>query len=131
VLILLVDGPEIYLTSTDIIEAQRVGKLDEKHCAQVAKHAVTPRLGIDPGFFGRFMNDVAWNELEQLPKNIDMMTGWLGGGVVDWFRHCNPNQPTSRAQSAPFLSICYGMPVKIFQDFPSNIAAHFESLAPG
>jgi hypothetical protein len=51
-----------------------------------------------------------------------VVTCWLGGLSVFWFRHRTPNQAASRPQSAQFKSILhlsYGIAVKML------IMAHF------
>ena len=66
----------------DIIEAQRMGKLGEKHRAQVAEHGIGPGFDIDSCLPGCPVDDVTRNELEHLPENIDMVTWWLSGVSV-------------------------------------------------
>ncbi len=66
----------------DIIEAQRMGKLGEKHRAQVAEHGIGPGFDIDASLSGCPVDDVTRNELEHLPKNIDVVTCWLSGVSV-------------------------------------------------
>jgi len=56
-----------------------MGQLGEDHRAEVAEHRITPCFGIHTSLLGCPINDVTRNELEYLPKNIDVMTGWLSG----------------------------------------------------
>ena len=56
-----------------------MGKLNENHRSKVAAHAVAAGLEIDSCLLGCLVDDVTRNELEHLPKNIDVMACWLGG----------------------------------------------------
>jgi len=77
------DGPRFEPQPVaDIIEAQRMGELDEKHRAEVAEHGVGPGFDIDASLPGCPVDDVTRNELEHLPKNIDVVTCWLSGVSV-------------------------------------------------
>ena len=56
-----------------------MGKLHEEHCSQLAEHGVGAGLGIDASLSGGGVDNATRNELEHLPKNIDMVACWLGG----------------------------------------------------
>jgi hypothetical protein len=64
----------------DIVETQSMGELNEEHRAEVAQHGVSAGFDINASLPGCPVDDVARNELEHLPKNIDVVTCWLGGG---------------------------------------------------
>ena len=66
----------------DVIEAQGMGQLHEEHCAQMTEHGVGACFGIDARFLGCLVDDATRNELEDLPKNIDVVACWLSGWCV-------------------------------------------------
>ena len=77
------DGPRLEPQPVaDIIEAHGMGELHKDHRAEVAERAVTARFEIDARLLGALMNDATRNKLEHLPKNIDVVTCWLGGVSV-------------------------------------------------
>ena len=58
-----------------------MGELDEAHRAQMTEHGVGAGLGIAASLSGGGVEDAPRNELEHLPKNIEMVTCWLGGAM--------------------------------------------------
>ena len=60
----------------------RMSELNEEHRAEMAKHGVGAGFGIDARFLGCLVDDTTWNELEKLPKNIDVVACWLSGWNV-------------------------------------------------
>jgi len=97
-----------------------MSKLHKDHRAKVAEDAVGSRVEIYACLLGCFVNAVTWNDLEYLPKNIDVVACQLACVGVFSFSHRSPNQAASCRQSAHFFPIfasVYGMPVIDFRGF--------------
>jgi len=56
-----------------------MGKLNENHRSKVAANAVAAGFEIDSCLLGCLVDNVTRNELEHLPKNIDVVACWLSG----------------------------------------------------
>lgn len=59
-----------------------MSELGEKHRAEVAEHGESSGFDIDARLTGCPLDDVARNEFEHLPKNMDVVTRWLSGVSV-------------------------------------------------
>ena len=74
-------GPRLHAQPVaDVVEAHGMGQLREDHRAEVVEHAEGAGLGLHARLPGGLRNEDARNELEHLPKNVDVVACWLGGG---------------------------------------------------
>ena len=70
---------------TDVVKADSVGQLREKHADDMTPCAEGSRHGIHPGLACEFRNKMRRNEIAKLPKNAEFGCGWFG---VSFFHLC-------------------------------------------
>src|SRR6516164_7034396 len=110
---------------TDVVKADSVGQLREKHADDMTPCAEGSRHGIHPGLACEFRNKMRRNEIAKLPKNAEFGCGWFG---VSFFHLC---RVTELKNHSNHFFLCFNQDFYGTGVISTSMVAHAMKCGPG